>query len=271
MPFETNDLQNAYLRYCEFKKNSSSSHERFIFPYLCGTYFTYRKIDVMRVVAIAKSISSHPKYLDVGCGYGDFLARIREFIPNATGIEKDANIFYRFNKIKPDHINTVDISWGKEKFDVVFVGWMDPGVDYRRYVANKTSTIVTTLDEGISLAAEYEDLGFHRVAWWRTPAWIDVNYEIMNKYYTKMTKDTYEQLHKLRGAHNLWYVYAKKEMVSIITNGFKSWIKNETKLLNDRFEFESVLDECGFSYNEEIPILRSKEKALWKVIFDDES
>ncbi len=269
-----NELENAFLKYHEFKNNSSKNHERFIFPYLCGTYFTYRKIDVMRVVAIAKSISSHPKYLDVGCGYGDFLARIREFIPDATGIEKDTNIFYTFNKIKPDHISTIDVSWGEEKFDVVFVGWMDPGVDYRRHVANCTKCIITTFDTGgqcgLNGACEYEDLGFHRVAWWRTPAWIDVNYEIMNKYYTKMTKDVYERLHKLRGAHNLWYVYAKKEIASVINNGLKSWIKNEIKLLNDKFEFESILDDCGFGYNEEIPILVSKEKVLWKVIFDDE-
>ena len=244
----------------------SRSHERFIFPYLCGTYFTYRKIDVMRVVAIAKSISSHPKYLDVGCGYGDFLARIREFIPNATGIEKDANIFYRFNKIKPDHINTVDISWGKEKFDVVFVGWMDPGVDYRRYVANKTSTIVTTLDEGISLAAEYEDLGFHRVAWWRTPAWIDVNYEIMNKYYTKMTKDTYEQLHKLRGAHNLWYVYSDNyENFQNIKNALTD---SDIKYANtQKYDFEEVLDETGFRFLESFSNARYTK--LWEINFSN--
>ena len=99
----------------------------------------------MRVVAIAKSISSHPKYLDVGCGYGDFLERIREFIPDATGIEKDAIFSTTFNKIKPDYIHTIDVSLGlSEKFDVVFVGWMDPGVDYRRYVAKSTNCIITT-------------------------------------------------------------------------------------------------------------------------------
>ena len=266
MPFEMNELENAFLKYHEFKNNSSKNHERFIFPYLCGTYFTYRKIDVMRVVAIAKSMSSHPKYLDVGCGYGDFLARIREFIPDATGIEKDANIFYTFNKIKPDHISTIDVSWGEEKFDVVFVGWMDPGVDYRRYVAKKTRTIVTTLDEGISLAAEYEDLGFHRVAWWRTPAWIDVNYEIMNKYYTKMTKDVYERVHKLRGAHNLWYVYS---------NNFKNFQSIKNALTNSDIEyeniqgydFEQVLDETGFRFLESFS--NTRHTRLWEIDFSN--
>jgi ubiquinone/menaquinone biosynthesis C-methylase UbiE len=55
----------------------------------------------MRVVAVAKSISSQPRYLDVGCGYGDFLEKVREFIPNAIGIEND-NIFYNFIVITPN-------------------------------------------------------------------------------------------------------------------------------------------------------------------------
>ena len=188
MPFQINDLRGAYLKYHEFRKNCKFSfHERFIFPYICGTYFGYRKIDVLRVVAIAKSISPKPKYLDVGCGYGDFLDKIRQFIPDAIGIEKDGGIFYEFNRVKPDYIHIKDISLDlNEKYDLVFVGWMDPGVDFRKAVANSTDVIITTLDQGISLGAEFEEFGFRRIAWWRTPSWIDVNYQIMNKYYTPM-------------------------------------------------------------------------------------
>ncbi|MDW0165168.1 MAG: hypothetical protein QOC40_08105, partial [Nitrososphaeraceae archaeon] len=77
MPFQINELRGAYLKYQEFRKNSKFTfHERFIFPYICGTYFGYRKVDVLRVVALAKSISPNPRYLDVGCGYGDFLEKI---------------------------------------------------------------------------------------------------------------------------------------------------------------------------------------------------
>ncbi|MGA9908948.1 MAG: hypothetical protein WBP84_01935, partial [Nitrososphaeraceae archaeon] len=110
MPFEIDDLYQAYLKYNEFRKtNPPPCHDRFIFPLLAGSYFAYRKIDVMRVVAIAKSISSQPRYLDVGCGYGDFLEKVREFIPNAIGIEND-NIFYNFNMIKPNYIYFQDAS-----------------------------------------------------------------------------------------------------------------------------------------------------------------
>jgi hypothetical protein len=36
---------------------------------------------------------------------------------------------------------------------------------------------------------------------------------------------------------------------------------------SDRFDFESVLDECGFRYKEELPVLATNRK-LWEVIFD---
>ena len=55
------------------------------------------------------------RYLDVGCGYGDFLNKIREFIPYAIGIEKNARIFYIFDISKPDHIKIVDAHWGIDK------------------------------------------------------------------------------------------------------------------------------------------------------------
>ena len=82
------------------------------------------------------------------------------------------------------------------------------GVDFRKAWLC-VDVIITTLDQGISLGAEFEEFGFLRIAWWRTPSWIDLNYQIMNKYYTKMSNEIYEYLFDLRGAHNLWYVYAK--------------------------------------------------------------
>jgi hypothetical protein len=60
----------------------------------------------------------------------------------------------------PDHIKIVDAHWGiDQKYDLIFVGWMDPGVDFRDAIAAKTDVIVTTLDQGISLAAEFDDHG----------------------------------------------------------------------------------------------------------------
>ena len=275
MPFQINELRGAYLKYQEFRKNSKFTfHERFIFPYICGTYFGYRKVDVLRVVALAKSISPNPRYLDVGCGYGDFLEKIREFIPDAIGIEKDGGIFYEFNRVKPDFIHIKDVSLDlNEKYDIIFVGWMDPGVDFRKAVARSTNCIITNFDTGgqcgINGGCEYEEFGFERIAWWRTPSWIDVNYQIMNNYYTPLANEIRKELFKLRSAHTMWYVYAKKDLSSIIRETVRSQIKKESELSLDvdNYDFEGIMDECGFHYNEELPILTLK-RALWKVYFD---
>jgi len=271
MPFQIEDLRGAYLKYHEFRKNNKFSfHERFIFPYICGTYFGYRKIDVLRVVAVAKSISPKPSYLDVGCGYGDFLEKIREFIPDAIGIEKDGGIFYEFNMVKPDYIHIKDVSLDlNEKYDVIFVGWMDPGVDFRKAVANCTDCIITTLDQGISLGAEFEEFGFRRIAWWRTPSWIDVNYQIMNKYYTKMSNEIYDYLFDLRGAHNLWYVYAKNlEYIDQITNALNHCQQQGIT----KYDFEGIMDECGFEYFENSQLSKKQSDnnlfSLWKIEYE---
>src|SRR5919199_4063155 len=129
MPFALDELQKAHMEYQRFKvRNRFLHHERYIFPFFAGSYFAYRKIDVLRVVQIAKAVSNEPKYVDVGCGYGDFLKKVREFLPDAIGIEKDARIFYNFNSPKPDYIRIADARWGiEQKYDIIFVGWMDPG------------------------------------------------------------------------------------------------------------------------------------------------
>jgi SAM-dependent methyltransferase len=268
--YSTWKLFEAYKELKKFRSFSISPlHERFIFPYICGTYFGYRKVDVLRVVAIAKSISPKPKYLDVGCGYGDFLEKIREFIPDAIGIEKDGGIFYEFNRVKPDYIQIKDVSLDlNEKYDVIFVGWMDPGVDFRKAIANSTDIVVTTLDQGISLGAEFEEFGFRRIAWWRTPSWLDVNYQIMNKYYTKMSNQLYETLFDLRGAHNLWYIYIKNlEYGDTIKNALiHSQQEDQAK-----YDFEGVLDECGFEDSENSQFSKKVDKnslfSLWNIEF----
>jgi hypothetical protein len=67
MSFGIRDLQMAIESLKQFRKYSLSPyHERFSFPLLKGTYFTYRKIDVLRVVAIAKAVSKNPRYCDIG-------------------------------------------------------------------------------------------------------------------------------------------------------------------------------------------------------------
>ena len=269
--YSTRKLFEAYNELKKFRNFSVSPlHERFIFPYICGTYFGYRKVDVLRVVAIAKSISPKPKYLDVGCGYGDFLEKIREFIPDAIGIEKDGGIFYEFNRVKPEYIQIKDVSFDlNEKHDLIFVGWMDPGVDFRKAVADSTDIVVTTLDQGISLGAEFEEFGFHRIAWWRTPSWLDVNYQIMNKYYTKMSNQIYDYLFDLRGAHNLWYVYTKNSDYVDIINKALIHPQNEDQ---SKYDFELVIDECGFEYSESSQFSKKVDRtnllSLWNIEFE---
>jgi SAM-dependent methyltransferase len=263
------DLLKASNSLRQFRTYSASPyHERYSFPFLRGTYFAYRKIDVLRVISIAKAVSNEPRYLDVGCGYGDFLKKIREFIPNATGIEKDARIFYIFNMSIPDHIKIVDAHWGiDQKHDLIFVGWMDPGVDFRDAVAAKTDVIVTTLDQGISMAAEFDAHGFEMIASWRTPSWEDVNIELMNRYYTKMSDNTRQVLSKMRGAHNLWYVYSNNSNISeAIKSSLVQRVEQEKKSLQERYDFEDVLDDCGFRYLEKLESLASEEQ-LWRIRF----
>ena len=160
-----NDLQDAYSQFRKFvSQNKIPNHERYIFPFFAGTYFTYRKVDVIRLISIAKSISCTPTYVDVGCGYGDFLEKIREYIPNAIGIEKEGNIFYAFKRPRPDYIYSTSIEWlENQTFDLAFIGWMEPGVDFRKHVAKLAKCIVTTFDEGghcgINGGCEYEDTG----------------------------------------------------------------------------------------------------------------
>jgi hypothetical protein len=272
VPFAIHELHSAYRSYRQFLDcNPPLHHARYIFPFFEGSYFAYRKVDVIRTVQIAKTISPNPSYLDIGCGYGDFLNKVRQLLPNARGIEKNASIFYAFQISKPDYISLMSAEELSESVDVSFVGWMEPGQDFRRFVAKCAKCVITTFDTGgqcgINCACEYEEFGFQRVAWWRTPSWIDVNGELMNRYYTpSLDSEKKKQLAKLRTAHNFWYVYAKPELTAKIKSGLQSWLKKEEDP-NDRFDFESLLDECGFHYMEELPGLANNRR-VWEVKFD---
>jgi hypothetical protein len=274
MPFAPDEIRQAHVEYLRFKqKNPPLYHERYIFPFFAGSYFTYRKIDVLRVIQISKAISDEPKYVDVGCGYGDFLKKVREFLPDAIGIEKDSRIFYNFNIRKPDCIRIADAQWGiEEEYDVIFVGWMDPGTDFTNAVAAKTNVVVTTLDQGISQAAEFDAHGFKRIAYWKTPSWEDVNTEIMNRYYTKMSVQTRQMLFEMRAAHNLWYVYSKRAHVSkAIESALRQRLEDEHQKLQPRYDFEDVLDDCGYRYLQKLktPSSDSEDSPLWDIKFAD--
>jgi len=266
MPFNIADLQKAKEALGQFRAGAvSPHHERYSFPFFNGSYFVYRKVDVMRLAAIAKSISNTPSYLDVGCGYGDFLAHVREFIPKAEGIEKDGGIFYALGIAKPEFITIADAHWIDRMYDLVFVGWMEPGQDFRDPVAHCSDVIVTTLDQGISLAAEFDGHGFDRVAWWRTPSWEDVNIEIMNRHYTKIPEARRAELHRMRGAHNLWYVYARPEKKELVRKAIRE--QTEKDPAAGCYDFEQVLDECGYQYLQKLENPAAPEP-LWQVQYD---
>jgi SAM-dependent methyltransferase len=279
MPFTFDELQKAHREFKKFNyRNRHRDHERFIFPFFAGTYFTYRKIDVFRIVQLALAISDDPKYVDVGCGYGDFLNKVREFLGNAIGIEKETAIFYLLEIQRPDFIYPTAIEWLEGKtFDIAFVGWMDHGVDFREFVADSVKCVVTTFDSGgqcgIDGGCDYDEFGLKGLAWWKTPSWIDVNTELMNKYYTKslrtdeMSKDC---LSKLRTAQNLWYLYARPEVSDQVTSALKRWLRREEQVFAvEKFDFESILDECGFHYMKHLPTMLPEEKRLWEVVFED--
>ena len=105
MPFLIDDIISAQRELDKFRSTfpmhtNSADHERFIFPFLCGSYFTYRKIDVKRIASIAKTVSKDPSYLDIGCGYGDFLEKVRQYLPNAEGMEKKCRNVFQIGKIQ---------------------------------------------------------------------------------------------------------------------------------------------------------------------------
>src|SRR5215831_3638778 len=105
MPFSLDELIAAYSAYrCFIAREPNPDHLRYIFPLFEGTYFAYRKIDVLRVAHIAKSMSVNPSFIDIGCGYGDFLSKVKEYISNAIGIEKDFILLHLLKKPIPDYI-----------------------------------------------------------------------------------------------------------------------------------------------------------------------
>ncbi|MGD1836388.1 MAG: hypothetical protein ACPKQO_11775 [Nitrososphaeraceae archaeon] len=277
MTYNIDALKDALVALQNFKKvELKKQHKRFLFPYLCGTYFIYRKIDVLRIYNIAKKISNSYrdiKYLEVGCGNGDFLSKIREYIPNARGIEKNIDLFYLLNIPKPEYIDLRDIRWigDQNKYDIIFIGWMDPGEDFRQIVSKKTDIVITTLDQGLSLAAEYEEFGFKKIAQWITPSWEDLNTEISNKYYSKLSRKSVQNLSSMRGAHNLFYIYSKNNEKSEDIRRTLEKIIHHEESVNERYGFEDILDDCGFNY---MQILHNTEckihKTLWKVdIFNE--
>lgn len=269
LPYREEQILGAMRSLSYFRSRSISPyHERFSFPFLSGTFFVYRMIDVKRIVRIAKTVAQTPSYLDIGCGFGEFLMKIRDHIPDALGMEIDPRIFYYRGMPVPPYIRIWDPKWGLEQdFDVIFIGWMEPGTDFRDEISRHTQVIITTLDQGLSLAAEYEAHGFELIAWWRSPSWEDVNIEIMNRHYTKISDKELEILASLRGAHNLWYIYSSnKDISEKIRRNLASAAKEERADMNETYDYEVVLDECGFGFHQELSTVgNGSDERLWEI------
>ena len=275
MSYNLDSLNHAISSLTNFLKiQVSVHHKRFFFPYLCGTYFCYRKLDVLRLLSIISSISdkqNSTRYLDVGCSNGDFLRKMRTVIPTARGIEKNYMIYYLLKKPIPHYLDIFDIRYGlKRNYDVIFVGWMDPGEDFRKIVASKTDVVITTLDQGLSLFAEYEEYGFEKIASWKTPSWEDINIQLSNRYYSNLEYDQQEFLSKLRGLHNYWYVYSKKKSKSdLIIKALKNRVKLELEDNIEPYEFEKVLDICGYIPYKEYELEDNKYlRSIWEINFN---
>lgn len=274
MPFALQDLLKARRAYLEFLQahDKGALHSRYIFPLFAGSYFAYRKLDVMRIVAVARAVGE--KYVDFGCGHGDFLARVREFIPEARGVEAQEAIFSLIQAPKPEYIEISPVELFDDRTDVAFVGWMEPGQDFRRQVSKSASCIITTFDAGgqcgVNGACEYDEFGFIPIATWRTPSWIDVNAELMNRYYTPgLSDEAKKRLASARTAHNLWQVYARKEIAGIVRDVLHRHVQNEQDEIQrlEPYNFERILDECGFGYMEELAGL-TRDRKLWQVRFE---
>jgi hypothetical protein len=85
----------------------------------------------------------------------------------------------------------------------------------------------------------------------------------MNRYYTKMPEERRTELAKMRGAHNLWYVYSKPGKAGIVKKALQQQIEIEPA---GRYDFEGVLDECGYGYLQRLENPAVPEP-LWKVQF----
>jgi hypothetical protein len=110
-----------------------------------------------------------------------------------------------------------------------------------------------------------EEYGFKKVASWLTPSWIDVNTELMNKYYSSMTEGLRRSLHELRGAHNLWYIYSKPNYVESVR---KDLLEYDSKISDTAtYDHEKILDELGYRVNERLPL--GSGMNLWKIEFEN--
>jgi SAM-dependent methyltransferase len=206
-----------------------------------GTYFVYRHIDLIRVIAMAKAATANgrPSIVDVGCSNGNWTKR---FLPHAgevsiVGVDADrkfpATSWRRQTRVE---------EMNGERFDLAFVGWMDVDCDYRQAVSDLSGVIVTTFDDGGSCGVDgkvnYEEFGFVHVARWYTPAWynccMDLGSELTAKYGFSHS--------------NCWDVYARPGKAERVQAALKQCYDNEWKWqFLHPYEHEEWLDTVGLT------------------------
>lgn len=84
-----------------------------------------------------------------------------------------------------------------------------------------------------------------------------------------MSKELYNYLFDLRGAHNLWYVYANNLTYA---DKIREVLIHDQKKDQTKYDFEQVMDECGYRYFENQPPSKNSEiksdlVSLWKIEF----
>jgi hypothetical protein len=95
---------------------------------------------------------------------------------------------------------------------------------------------------------------------------VENNTEIMNRYYTKMAQSTQTKLAKMRGAHNLWYVYAKPQKIQNVKAALNRQVEKESHF-DQGYDFESPLDECGYGFLQKLENPTMLEP-MWQVQWD---
>ena len=62
------------------------------------------------------------------------------------GIERNSELFSMISEFISLNLLGLQMArWGIEQdFDIIFIGWMDPGVDFRDAIQTKTDVVITT-------------------------------------------------------------------------------------------------------------------------------
>lgn len=255
-PIEKKDELNSVRRIV--KEGLPKVPKRFESPRDFGCYVAYRRVDVLRIVEVARALSPDPRVIDVGCGNGDLLKRVREYIPGAIGVDVEEKW-----TVKP-YIRCMDVNDVKEEFDMAILSWMELGEDYREAVSRIADVIISVWERGgacgnteirESWTQDFEEFGFIPVATWRTPAWADINMRLITGRPPLFTIDL--------GC--IWEVWAQEGLHKRVLEALREYAGREKGLRIEPYPFERYYDEAGY------PLWGNpqghKEPFFWEIFF----